>query len=128
MSEMARDLLYNTATVIIAVYTISLSFALDKTHKVKWKKVWNSYYDAHYCYFFGCWLQLFFKERIQDEQGYVLFVRKNALQVLIPKYGLEGTLFLNAAEKGASSLFTYNEEVRAQQKNIIQWNPSLKPP
>ena len=59
------------------------------------------------------WLQLFFKERVQDEQGYVLFVRKNALQVLIPKYGLEGTLFLNAAEKGASSLFTYDEEVRA---------------
>ena len=59
-------------------------------------------------------LQLFFKERVQDEQGYVLFVRKNALQVLIPKYGLEGTLFLNAAKKGAASLFSYHEEVRAR--------------
>ncbi|KAK7114496.1 exosome complex exonuclease RRP44-like [Littorina saxatilis] len=58
--------------------------------------------------------QLFFKERVQDEEGYVLFVRKNALQVLIPKYGLEGTLFLNAPEKGAASLFTYDEEENTQ--------------
>ena len=61
------------------------------------------------CSFF----QLFFKTRVQDEDGYVLFVRKNALQILIPKYGLEGTLFLNASEKGAASLFTYDEEVKS---------------
>ena len=44
-----------------------------------------------------------------DEQGYILFVRKNALQVLIPKYGLEGTVFLN--EDKEKSLFIYNAEV-----------------
>ncbi|XP_076462182.1 LOW QUALITY PROTEIN: exosome complex exonuclease RRP44-like [Babylonia areolata] len=58
--------------------------------------------------------QLFFKKRVQDEEGYVLFVRKNALQILIPKYGLEGTLFLNAPDKGSASLFTYDEEENTQ--------------
>ncbi|XP_005105731.1 exosome complex exonuclease RRP44 [Aplysia californica] len=57
---------------------------------------------------------LFFKKRIQDEEGYVLFVRKNALQVLIPKYGLEGTVFLNDENKKSSSIFVYNEEESTQ--------------
>jgi len=41
-----------------------------------------------------------------------LYVRKNALQILIPKYGLEGTLFLSP-RKGQlqATTFTYNEEV-----------------
>jgi len=41
-----------------------------------------------------------------------LYVRKNALQILIPKYGLEGTLFLSP-RKGQlqAATFTYNEEV-----------------
>ena len=53
-------------------------------------------------------LQIFFKNRILDEEGFVLFVRKNALQVLIPKYGLEGTVFLDQGEK---KLGEFNEEV-----------------
>lgn len=39
--------------------------------------------------------QLFFRNRQVDEEAYVLAVKKNALQVLIPKYGLEGTLYIN---------------------------------
>ena len=44
---------------------------------------------------------IFFKDKTLDETGYILFVRQNAIQVLIPKYGLEGTLFLrvNKEEK-----------------------------
>ncbi|XP_075146089.1 exosome complex exonuclease RRP44-like protein Dis3 [Haematobia irritans] len=58
---------------------------------------------------------LFFKGKVQDEEGYILFVRKNALQVLIPKFGLEGTIFLNALkdeQKKSTSgvVFTFNEE------------------
>lgn len=50
---------------------------------------------------------------MQDEEGYVLYVRKNALQVLIPKYGLECTLYLS--ERGATSgMFEYSEEVSAE--------------
>lgn len=54
---------------------------------------------------------IFFRDRVQDEEGYILFVRKNALQVLIPKYGLEGTLYLNSA---SSVTFAYNSEDQSQ--------------
>ena len=49
--------------------------------------------------------QLFFRNRKVDEEAYVLAVKKNALQVLIPRYGIEGTLYL----KGFP--FVYNEQV-----------------
>ncbi|XP_071951446.1 exosome complex exonuclease RRP44-like isoform X2 [Antedon mediterranea] len=62
----------------------------------------------------GLHTQIFFKNKQEDEEGYVMFVRKNALQVFIPKYGLEGTLFLKPEDKTASSLFTYNEEEQSQ--------------
>uniref|UniRef100_S4RX79 DIS3 exosome endoribonuclease and 3'-5' exoribonuclease n=1 Tax=Petromyzon marinus TaxID=7757 RepID=S4RX79_PETMA len=41
--------------------------------------------------------QLFFKIKgVVSEEGFVLFVRKNAVVVLIPKYGLEGTVFFDS--------------------------------
>jgi len=46
-----------------------------------------------------------------DEEGYVMFVRKNALQVLIPKYGLEGTVYLSK-RKESQGLFKFDEEVK----------------
>ncbi|KAF2906133.1 hypothetical protein ILUMI_00049 [Ignelater luminosus] len=56
---------------------------------------------------------LFFRGKIQDEEGYVLYIRKNAIQILIPKYGLECTLYL--AQKGEkSAFFEYNEEDQNQ--------------
>ncbi len=43
---------------------------------------------------------IFFKDRTCIENGFVLFVRRNALQVLLPKYGLESPLFFeNPSEK-----------------------------
>ena len=39
-----------------------------------------------------------------------MFVRKNALQVLIPKYGLEGTVYLSK-KKDTQGQFTFDEEV-----------------
>lgn len=57
-------------------------------------------------------LQLFFKSRgILNEDGFVLFVRKNAIIVLIPKFGLEGTVFFDSKEKAAANL-VFNEEVK----------------
>ncbi|OPL33363.1 exosome rrp44-like complex exonuclease, partial [Mytilus galloprovincialis] len=50
--------------------------------------------------------------RAVDEEGYVLFIRKNALQILIPKYGLEGTLYINKEKSGVT--FTFNEEENTQ--------------
>merc|ERR1711879_643563 len=65
---------------------------------------------------------IFFRNQRRDETGYVLFVRQNAIQVLIPKYGLEGTLFLRreGAEKKegkegcAGPVLVFDEEVPSQ--------------
>lgn len=57
---------------------------------------------------------LFFKNRTDDEDGYVLFVRKNALQVLVPKFGLEGTIYVIGKDGQTHSsgvTFNYNDEV-----------------
>ncbi|KAF7994097.1 hypothetical protein HCN44_011366 [Aphidius gifuensis] len=62
---------------------------------------------------------LFFRNKVQNEDGYILFVRKNALQILIPKFGLEGTLYLS--KKGEKSVvnFIHNEEEHTQTYNDI---------
>lgn len=58
---------------------------------------------------------LFFKSKDTIEEGFVLFVRKNALQILIPKYGLEKPLFFDNAEQGGATeaskklLLVFNE-------------------
>ncbi|XP_053563904.1 exosome complex exonuclease RRP44 [Bombina bombina] len=55
--------------------------------------------------------QLFFKNKgIVNEEGYILFVRKNAIVVLIPKFGLEGTVFFEEKDKRKPKL-TYNDEI-----------------
>ncbi|XP_005812222.1 exosome complex exonuclease RRP44 isoform X1 [Xiphophorus maculatus] len=54
--------------------------------------------------------QLFFKTRgILNEEGFVLFVRKNAIIVLIPKFGLEGTVFFDSKDKASPNL-VFDEE------------------
>ncbi|XP_037568995.1 exosome complex exonuclease RRP44-like [Dermacentor silvarum] len=52
--------------------------------------------------------QAFFQDKVVDEEGYVLFVRENAVQVLMPRFGLETTLFLK--EEG----WKYDEEACTQ--------------
>ncbi|XP_075920117.1 exosome complex exonuclease RRP44-like, partial [Petromyzon marinus] len=55
------------------------------------------------------WSQLFFKtKRVVSEEGFVLFARKNAVVVLIPKYGLEGTVFFDS--KDLKLNVTFDEE------------------
>uniref|UniRef100_A0A6I8R570 Exosome complex exonuclease RRP44 n=2 Tax=Xenopus tropicalis TaxID=8364 RepID=A0A6I8R570_XENTR len=55
--------------------------------------------------------QLFFKNRgIVNEEGFILFVRKNAIVVLIPKFGLEGTVFFEEKDKKKTNL-VFNDEV-----------------
>ncbi|CAH1267033.1 DIS3 [Branchiostoma lanceolatum] len=59
--------------------------------------------------------QLFFKNKVTEEEGFVLFVRKNAVQVLIPKFGFEGTIFLKSQDgRGEDSPFVFNEEESSQ--------------
>ncbi|CAD7093571.1 unnamed protein product [Hermetia illucens] len=68
---------------------------------------------------------LFFRGKTQEEEGYVLFVRKNALQILVPKFGLEGTIYLNipkdnSRHKPGAPVFVFNKDEHTQQcGNII---------
>ncbi|XP_064126115.1 exosome complex exonuclease RRP44 isoform X2 [Loxodonta africana] len=55
--------------------------------------------------------QLFFKSKgIVSEEAYILFVRKNAIVVLIPKYGLEGTVFFEEKDRPKPRL-VYDDEI-----------------
>uniref|UniRef100_I3IVR5 Protein DIS3 homolog n=1 Tax=Oreochromis niloticus TaxID=8128 RepID=I3IVR5_ORENI len=55
--------------------------------------------------------QLFFKSRgILNEEGFILFVRKNAIIVLIPKFGLEGTVFFDSKDKVSPNI-VFEEEI-----------------
>ncbi|KAM3935612.1 exosome complex exonuclease RRP44 [Leptodactylus fuscus] len=55
--------------------------------------------------------QLFFKTKgIVNEEGYILFVRKNAIVVLIPKFGLEGTVFFEGRNRVKARLI-FNDEI-----------------
>jgi len=56
---------------------------------------------------------IYFRNRKRDETGYILYIRQNAVQVLIPKYGLEGTLYLNKknkAKEGEVLDWQFNED------------------
>jgi len=58
--------------------------------------------------------QLFFRGKLVDEVGFIIYVRKNAVQVLIPKYGLEGTVFLDRDAEGntaGTDGLVYDEEL-----------------
>merc|ERR1719410_2261860 len=59
---------------------------------------------------------IYFKDKKREETGYVLFIRQNAVQLLIPKYGLEGTLFLrNNSKQNSSDLdWVFDEEEPSQ--------------
>ncbi|XP_045447025.1 exosome complex exonuclease RRP44 [Melitaea cinxia] len=56
---------------------------------------------------------ILFKNREEIQSAVVLAVKRNALQVLIPKYGLEGPLYL------PSDKFLYNEEENIQICNDV---------
>uniref|UniRef100_A0A4W6DQ62 Protein DIS3 homolog n=1 Tax=Lates calcarifer TaxID=8187 RepID=A0A4W6DQ62_LATCA len=72
--------------------------------------------------------QLFFKSRgILNEEGFVLFVRKNAIIVLIPKFGLEGTVFFDGKDKTAPNL-VYDEEISGVSVPAPDVGPQAKKP
>lgn len=55
--------------------------------------------------------QLFFKDKGCVEEGFVLFVRRNALQVLIPKYGLEGSVFFDSKAGDTALSVVFDDSV-----------------
>jgi exosome complex exonuclease DIS3/RRP44 len=68
---------------------------------------------------------LFFKNKVEEEEGYVIRILKNAFIVLVPKYGIEGIVYASAkAHKsvdGSSStaasqpILVYNPETDSLQ-------------
>lgn len=54
---------------------------------------------------------LFFKDKVVEEKAYVLFVKRNALQVLVPRYGLESMLFLESKEETSSTIKLEYDEI-----------------
>ncbi|KRY83969.1 Exosome complex exonuclease RRP44 [Trichinella pseudospiralis] len=68
---------------------------------------------------------LFFKNRLEQLEAYVLFVRRNALQLLIPKYGLESFIFYDQAP---CNTITYDDDeccLRAGEITIRNFDPLL---
>ena len=57
---------------------------------------------------------IFFRNKKTVEEGYILFIRQNAVQILIPKYGLEGTLYI-PKDLG----FVFNEDEPSQSKDSV---------
>ncbi|EDQ90882.1 uncharacterized protein MONBRDRAFT_35038 [Monosiga brevicollis MX1] len=55
---------------------------------------------------------LFFKKRTTHEEAYIIRVRKNAIAVLVPAYGLEGRVYFDAADGQAPEL-SYDENKMA---------------
>ncbi|XP_013782757.1 exosome complex exonuclease RRP44-like [Limulus polyphemus] len=58
---------------------------------------------------------MFFKDRAVDEEGYILFVRENALQILLPRFGMEASLFLKPSNGSPGPVpFQFNEKEPSQ--------------
>ncbi len=53
---------------------------------------------------------LFFKTKATIEEAFVLFVKKNALQILVPKYGLESTMFFDSDQPDSLTIVADVEE------------------
>ncbi|KAG0288566.1 exosome catalytic subunit dis3 [Linnemannia gamsii] len=62
---------------------------------------------------------LFFKNKTEEEDGYVIRILKNAFIVLVPKYGIEGIVYASAKVSKADS----GEAVAAQPQPILVYNP-----
>merc|ERR1719373_1270274 len=67
---------------------------------------------------------IYFKDKKREETGYVLFIRQNALQILIPKYGLEGTLFLRTKESDCE--WSFDEEEPSQRCGEVKMTLFMK--
>lgn len=53
---------------------------------------------------------LYFKNRVVEEEGFVIRIMKNGFIVLIPRYGIEGIIYSSKDSKSASSVFTYDSK------------------
>uniref|UniRef100_A0A673K993 Protein DIS3 homolog n=1 Tax=Sinocyclocheilus rhinocerous TaxID=307959 RepID=A0A673K993_9TELE len=72
--------------------------------------------------------QLFFKNKgIINEEGFILFVRKNAIIILIPKFGLEGAVFFDNKDKPSPHL-SFDSEIPGVSVPVPESEPEAKKP
>ncbi|KAF9134069.1 exosome catalytic subunit dis3 [Linnemannia schmuckeri] len=64
---------------------------------------------------------LFFKNKTEEEEGYVIRILKNAFIVLVPKYGIEGIVYASA--KVSKPTADSGETASAQSQPILVYNP-----
>lgn len=64
---------------------------------------------------------MFFRNKVEIEEGRILRVLKNGIIVLVPKYGLESIVY-TAKEAGGPSPFEYDDEA----KSLVAGNVTLK--
>ncbi|CAK9293952.1 unnamed protein product [Gordionus sp. m RMFG-2023] len=58
-------------------------------------------------------IQLYFKDKVIDDEAYIIGVRKNAIRVLVPKYGIEGSIYLKSTVQNAEEILNrlkYDEQ------------------
>ncbi|KAG9322667.1 hypothetical protein KVV02_007934 [Mortierella alpina] len=75
---------------------------------------------------------LFFKNKVEEEEGYVIRILKNAFIVLVPKYGIEGIVYASAmvaktdaapaTTKGTEAVATATAPAKVSQA-ILVYNP-----
>ena len=66
---------------------------------------------------------LFFKNKVEEEEGYVIRILKNAFIVLVPKYGIEGIVYASAMvakTDAASASTTATEAATAAPAKVSQ--------
>ncbi|KAG0328695.1 exosome catalytic subunit dis3 [Podila horticola] len=61
---------------------------------------------------------LFFKNKVEEEEGYVIRILKNAFIVLVPKYGIEGIVYASAKVAKVEG-----ETTAAAPQAILVYNP-----
>uniref|UniRef100_A0A8C1DD91 Protein DIS3 homolog n=1 Tax=Cyprinus carpio carpio TaxID=630221 RepID=A0A8C1DD91_CYPCA len=72
--------------------------------------------------------QLFFKNKgIINEEGFILFVRKNAIIILIPKFGLEGAVFFDHKDRPSPRL-SFDSEIPGVSVPVPESEPEAKKP
>ena len=64
---------------------------------------------------------IFFSKKRTIDDGFVLFVRRNALQVIVPMYGIECSIFLDRAQDGAQLTLQYDESEPSLKVEGIQF-------
>ncbi|KAJ3443927.1 exosome complex exonuclease rrp44 [Anaeramoeba flamelloides] len=68
---------------------------------------------------------IFFKEKLMDEDGYVINVKKNAFIVLVPHYGVEGIIYVSGKD-GKSKVPNYNFHFNEKKQMLISSKLKIK--